>query len=744
VLFILTIGSAGIVQSIANRDEIIADARADLTLLTSAIADRIELRVDAIVRAHQSTDEKPDGQLSRDAQALANDMPPLGSQSAGRQVYIVDRSGQIIATRPFLPGLAGKPFESVLPSLRMPPIPGAQTGDAHVPTSPLLLADSKDNLVAARDLPAPFGRVYLTQPRATALDVWKSDTVLAVTLFATTASVLLILGFAFHWQSARAREADSIYADVANRFDTALSRGRCGLWDWDVARGTIYWSDSMHELIGRAPAGRLMTFAEVNALMHPDDVSLFRIAVDVAEGVLDVIDHEFRMRHADGSYVWLRARAELVQNPGTPGPHLIGIALDVTEQKALASARTSADHRLRLAIESASEAFVLRDADDRLIAWNAKFASTWRFPDGMLHVGADYRTVAEHIDIHTLRTETSWDGPSPAGARSYEIELVDGRWLKVNERRTVEGGAVSVASDITALKQHEATLIDKERHLLATVADLQTSRQTLEYQAQQLAELAEKYADEKIRAEDASRAKSDFIALMSHELRTPLNAIIGFAQIMKAGTFGPLGAGKYHEYCDDIAESGETLLAIVNDILQMSSIESGRLQLDRKPMHLCVILDETMRAVASEADRKHVTMQVQSAGHAPIVADPRAMRQILLNLVSNAVKFTPDGGRVVARLKTGTQSIRLVIGDSGIGISREAMTRIGQPFGQAEGTFTRRHGGSGLGLAIARSLAEMHGGTMRIRSAIGSGTTVIVDLPRNDFSGATFDSRTRH
>jgi two-component system cell cycle sensor histidine kinase PleC len=400
----------------------------------------------------------------------------------------------------------------------------------------------------------------------------------------------------------------------------------------------------MHALIGRPPAGRLMTFAEVNDLMHPDDVSLFRIAVDVAEGTLDIIDHEFRMRHTDGSYVWLRARAELVQAPGSPGPHLIGIAVDVTEQKELATARASADHRLRLAIESASEAIVLRDAQDRLVAWNAKFAATWRFPDGVLRPGADYRTLADHIATHTLRTETAWDGPSPAGARSYEIELVDGRWLKINERRTQEGGAVAVASDITAMKQHEAMLVDKERHLLATVADLQTSRQTLEYQAQQLADLAEKYADEKIRAEEASRAKSDFIALMSHELRTPLNAIIGFAQIMKAGTFGPLGAGKYHEYCDDIAESGETLLAIVNDILQMSSIETGRLQLDRKPIHLCTILDETVRAVAVEADRKHVSMQVQSTGHAPLIADPRAMRQILLNLMSNAVKFTPDGG----------------------------------------------------------------------------------------------------
>ena len=164
------------------------------------------------------------------------------------------------------------------------------------------------------------------------------------------------------------------------------------------------------------------------------------------------------------------------------------------------------------------------------------------------------------------------------GARTFEAQLDDGRWLQISERRTKDGGFVSVGTDITELKRHEEKLIESEQRLMATVADLRTSQQTLERQTEQLADLAEKYAEEKDRAEEANQAKSKFLANMSHELRTPLNAIIGFSEIMESGMFGPLGADKYHEYCRDIRESGHYLLDVINDILDMSKIEAGRIQ----------------------------------------------------------------------------------------------------------------------------------------------------------------------
>ncbi len=142
------------------------------------------------------------------------------------------------------------------------------------------------------------------------------DTTLTVTLSATTGFVVLILGFAFHWQATRAREADVIYDTVRSRIDTALNRGRCGLWDWDFARGRMFWSQSMFDILGLPPNDDLMTFGEVNALVHPDDIKLYQVAAQLADAKVQSIDHEFRMRHANGRWVWLRARCELVRQAG--------------------------------------------------------------------------------------------------------------------------------------------------------------------------------------------------------------------------------------------------------------------------------------------------------------------------------------------------------------------------------------------------------------------------------------------
>ena len=138
--------------------------------------------------------------------------------------------------------------------------------------------------------------------------------------------MLLILGFAFHWQATRAREADAIYDTVRSRIDTALNRGRCGLWDWDLARGRIFWSQSMFAILGLQPRDDLLTFGEVSQLVHPDDIELYELAAQLADATTSAIDHDFRMRHASGKWVWLRARCELVRQPGEAGVHLIGIA----------------------------------------------------------------------------------------------------------------------------------------------------------------------------------------------------------------------------------------------------------------------------------------------------------------------------------------------------------------------------------------------------------------------------------
>jgi two-component system, cell cycle sensor histidine kinase PleC len=538
---------------------------------------------------------------------------------------------------------------------------------------------------------------------------------------------VLILGFAFHWQATRSREADLIYETVRSRIDTALNRGRCGLWDWDLARGRVFWSHSMFAILGLEPRDSLLGFGEVNALVHPEDIHLYELAAQLADAKATLVDHAFRMRHAAGNWVWLRARCELVrQSDG--GPHLIGIAVDITEQKNLVERTVEADLRLRDAIETIPEAFVVWDAQNRLVLCNSNFQELHNLPDEAIAAGASYESVVAAGRKPVVRSKVTSEGQIP-GARTFEARLDDGRWLHISERRTKDGGYVSVGTDITNIKLHEEKLMESEKRLMATVADLRNSQQKLERQAEELADLAEKYAEEKTRAEEANQAKSKFLANMSHELRTPLNAIIGFSEIMESGMFGPLGTDKYREYCTDIHQSGQYLLEVINDILDMSKIEAGRIRVDPQEIELEPFLNDAMRVVSGRADDKRLALTARIGRDLKATADHRLLKQIVLNLLSNAVKFTPEGGRVTVRARAAGGSISIAIADTGIGIPPDALARLGRPFEQVESQLTKSHQGSGLGLAIARSLTELHHGTMRIRSTPGRGTMVLLRLP---------------
>jgi cell cycle sensor histidine kinase DivJ len=231
-------------------------------------------------------------------------------------------------------------------------------------------------------------------------------------------------------------------------------------------------------------------------------------------------------------------------------------------------------------------------------------------------------------------------------------------------------------------------------------------------------------------AEEASRAKSHFLANMSHELRTPLNAIIGFSEVMAHEMFGPLGTARYQEYARLIHESGGHLLELINGILDMSKIEAGKFELTEEIFNLEETAGQALRFVKLQADRKGVALGMNISEDARrIFADRRAVKQVLVNLLTNGVKFTPRGGdiRVAGRMTAG--GIEIVVTDSGIGIAPADLERLGRPFEQVDGAHVRAQEGTGLGLALVKALAQMHGGEAVIQSTLGVGTTVTVRLP---------------
>jgi signal transduction histidine kinase len=231
-------------------------------------------------------------------------------------------------------------------------------------------------------------------------------------------------------------------------------------------------------------------------------------------------------------------------------------------------------------------------------------------------------------------------------------------------------------------------------------------------------------------AEKASRMKSMFLATMSHELRTPLNAVIGFSQLMEEETFGPLGSPRYVEYTGLVQKAGRHLLDLINDILDMSKIEAGKFELHRERIDVRLMVSECAMLMRERAKRGAILLQEEVPSEPlQVDADRRAIKQILLNLLSNAVKFTPEGGRVITRAVQSGHTVCLSVEDTGVGIPADQLYRLGNPFVQLRNNAGSTHEGTGLGLALVRSLAEMHGGQLRIESVEGRGTTVTVEIP---------------
>jgi signal transduction histidine kinase len=231
-------------------------------------------------------------------------------------------------------------------------------------------------------------------------------------------------------------------------------------------------------------------------------------------------------------------------------------------------------------------------------------------------------------------------------------------------------------------------------------------------------------------AEAASRAKSEFLATVSHELRTPLNAIIGFSELMIRSVFGTIENPQYREYLEDIHQSGCHLLGIINDILDFSKAEAGKLDLRESEVDVDQVVVAIVRVIGARARDAGLELNDRiSAGLPHLWCDERKLKQMLLNLLSNAVKFTPAGGKIDVEARSGSDGLTVVVRDTGIGIAASDLDRVLRPFVQADNELSRRHEGTGLGLTLVNSMVRMHGGSLRLESEIGCGTTAILTFP---------------
>jgi signal transduction histidine kinase len=362
---------------------------------------------------------------------------------------------------------------------------------------------------------------------------------------------------------------------------------------------------------------------------------------------------------------------------------------------------------LQSTLENMGEGLSVFDREGRLIAWNGRFAK-------LMSLSIDLKSASLY-DVLLQQAERGDFGPvdpvPEARERAHlffrdvptvkERTTTGGRVLQIRRRAMPDGAVVSLYSDITERKASEETMV----------------------QALSQAELA-------------NRAKSDFLANMSHELRTPLNAIIGFAEAVSSELLGPVSDKKQLEYIKDIHSSGLLLLSIINDVLDMSKIEAGKLELTHESVSVQPLIKEAVRMVSERARNRHLAL-VATVPEEEITVwgDERAIKQIMLNLLSNAVKFSHEGGRIDIRAWLDDAGDLVVeVEDYGIGMAANEIDRALEPFGQAKPAVTKTHGGTGLGLPIAKGLTDAHGGKLVVESTPRQGTLVRILLPQQSAS----------
>jgi signal transduction histidine kinase/HAMP domain-containing protein len=364
--------------------------------------------------------------------------------------------------------------------------------------------------------------------------------------------------------------------------------------------------------------------------------------------------------------------------------------------------RRSAQNRLVEALESSREGIVLVDGDDRIVIANSQVARF--FPMLARRLGGNVTFSETFGRVEALLSAPAAAAP-PADVLGFgedtterEYRLADGRWIRISRSRTQEGGFFLVISDFSEIKEREERL-DEARHT----------------------------------AEAASAAKSTFLANMSHELRTPLNAIIGFSEILSSQRVGRISGEVQVQYARDIWESGNHLLTIINSLLDLSKSEAGKLELICDEVDLSEVITSSLQMMRAECARAELSLTLQLPDvPLRLKADSAKLKQVLLNLLSNALKFTEPGGSIAVTAEvTPDDSIAIRVADTGIGMSSEQIPIAFAAFGQVENQLARRYGGTGLGLPLTKALVELHGGTIAIKTAPGEGTTVTVTLPKD-------------
>ncbi|MDO8838264.1 MAG: PAS domain S-box protein [Parvibaculum sp.] len=490
------------------------------------------------------------------------------------------------------------------------------------------------------------------------------------------------------------------------RLHQAQKAARMAVWDIHLPTGRMSWSPESGTLFGIGADDRVAAQDQFFRHVHRDDLDGFHAALAGAvETRAENFTHEFRIRAAGGRFLHVRAHGGCIMDDNGVPLFLAGVAQDVTDYCLALETLRQSEARLTEAQRMAKFGHWELDIRTEELIWTDGIYEMFGLDREQF--GATYEAFldAVHPDDRDLINA------------AYRKSLVDRTPYVVTHRLRLADGTVKW------VEERCATEFDAEGNPLlsrGTVQDI-TERK--------LTELAVVAARDE--AVVANRAKSEFLANMSHELRTPLNAILGFSEMMQREVFGPLAVPKYREYVGDILKSGRHLLDVLSDIMDVSRVEVGKIDFEPEDISIRQLADACKVIVGGRIreKRQHFSVAIRR-GAGTVHADPRLAKQVLLNLLSNALKFTPEGGRIeLTARRTRAGEIALSVADTGIGIAPEDIARVVEPFVRVEGALARTHEGTGLGLALTKSFIELHGGRLEVESRLGEGTTVTVYFP---------------
>ena len=497
------------------------------------------------------------------------------------------------------------------------------------------------------------------------------------------------------------KRAELVLAERERQLREAQTLARFGNWMADLTTGELYWSDEIYRIFGHEPGSFAPSVEAFQSMVHPDDRAQVYKSEKLAEqtGHHDVIH---RIVLPDGSIRHVHELAQAETDADGKLLRLTGTVQDITERVEAEARIHETEQRFAFAVEGAGDGVWDWDLSTNNMQFSRLYMEMLGYAENELPQNADTWINSIHPDDMALAQQKLQDyleNRESVYVNELRLRCKDGsyKWILcrgTTVRRNNEGKStrmIGIHSDITERKQAEQALV--------------TAR------------------DE---ADRANQAKSDFLSSMSHELRTPMNAILGFGQLMELNDTLP---DEHKDYAQEILKAGNHLLELINDILDLAKVESGRIELSLEPVDVAPLITECLNLITSLADKRKIKLSHNLLNGAAVRADRIRLKQVLLNLLSNAIKYNREGGNVIIEVQPkGTESLHIRITDTGQGIPAERMTELFQPFNRLDAEDSNTEG-TGIGLTITRRIIEIMGGNINVESEVGVGSTFWIELP---------------